>query len=135
MKRRALALVVFGAAVWLAVPQSATGGDHHGPVVPAGYTAGYGMGGDCGGCAAAAPPVQYTTRTITCYRPETRCVQVPVTQMQRIPRAETYTYNVNVPVTTTQKRTVTEYQAVPKTEQYTYTENTTVTEQVKQQVL
>src|SRR5438876_771565 len=84
-------------------------------------------GPDCCGGVVAAPPVTYTTQTVTRYRTEYQTRQVPVTRMVMVPKTESYTYNVSVPVTTTQRRTVTQYQPVTREVPYTYTENQVVT--------
>ena len=123
MKQRALAAAVLGAGMWLmATPLDAFGGKYDGC---GGWT-----GGPVGywpAPAPVAPPtVQYVPQTITRYRAEVRTREVPVTRFQMVPQTQTYTYSVNVPVTTTQKQQVTEYQTVTKQVPYTYTITETV---------
>src|SRR3954465_7033598 len=111
MKQRVLAAAVLGAVAWvMATPVDAwafgkknkcsDSGQGYWPVCPP-------------PCASATGPgasVQYVQQTVTRYRPVVQTRQVPVTRMQMVPQTQTYTYHVNVPVTTTEKRQVTEYQ-------------------------
>ena len=72
MKRRVLALMMLGAAAWLAAPQTATAG-HGGRRAPCGG----GMSGDCGGCGTSYT-VSYVDKKVTAYKCETETKDVKV---------------------------------------------------------
>jgi hypothetical protein len=87
------------------------------------YAANSGM---CGGpvatpCSGCAQPVQYVSQTVTRYRQEYQERQVPVVCYRSVPTTETYTYQVQVPVTKNVKRQVTEYQTLSKQEEHSWT--------------
>ena len=65
-------------------------------------------------------------RTVTCYRPEFRTREVPVTVYKCVPREEKYTYTETVPVTKAEKRTCTYYTTVTKEVPYAYQEKVAI---------
>lgn len=121
MKRRVLALVVFGAAMWLAAPQTATAG--HG-----GRRGG--MSGDCGGCGTSYT-VSYVDKKVTAYKCETETKDVKVIVNEWVDSKEDYKYTVCEPVITKQKVTVQQMQTKQEAYKYTVMEPTQVKQMVK----
>jgi hypothetical protein len=127
---RVLAAMFLGAMVCMVVaPLEAWAGGRR-------YAAG---SATCGGpvvtpCSGCAQPVQYVPQTVTRYRQEFQERQVPVVRYHTVPTNETYTYQVQVPVTKNVKRQVVEYQTASKQEEHSWTEYQTVTSTEKRQV-
>lgn len=114
MKRRVLALVVLGAAVWLAAPQSASafGGRNRGGCGSSG------MSGNCGS-SATSYTVSYVDKKVTAYKCETVTKDVKVVVNEWVDSKQDYKYIVCEPVTSKKKVTVQEMRT--KEEAFKYT--------------
>src|SRR5437870_8984010 len=125
MRQMLTASMILTALAWIASsPEQARAHGRHrgcGPAACGCAAACCGAPVECGApCAPACAP-QYVERTVTCYRPEYRTREVPVTVYKLVPHEEKFTYIECVPVTRPEKRTETFCTTVTKQVPFTYT--------------
>jgi hypothetical protein len=135
MKRRVLALILFGAAMWfVATPQGALGFGgkwrNRGGDCNTSCGSGCGMSGMTAGCGVGYT-VSYVDQKVTAYKAETETKDVKVMVHKWVDEKQEYKYIVMQPVTTKQKVTVQELKSKEETYKYTTMEPVTVKEKVK----
>ncbi|HSQ56784.1 MAG TPA: hypothetical protein VLM40_13670 [Gemmata sp.] len=112
MTRRMLVMAILGVAMWLAIPQDASG-------------FGKRRGDCCEPCASPCPQqytVSYVDKKVTCYKPQMKTRDVKVMVSEWIDTKETFKCMVAEPVVTKQKVTVPEMRTKQEPYKYCVTE-------------